>query len=162
MNRAEIAKAIIACEEMAKQLRESLTTEAKAEFTSQGMLPRWSSPDISITASTNNPSVAVVDDEAFLAWATTRHPGEVETVTTVQVRPAFRTALLADALKRGGPDVCDRHGEPIAGVQWRAGGGFRNLTIVAGHEVKKLVREHARQIVAGTRPLELPAETVSV
>lgn len=156
MNRAEIARAITACETMAKQLREALTADAEAEFREQGTLPTWRLPGITVTGSTSNPSVAVTDEAAFLAWVAERYPTEVEQIVINRVRPAWQSAFLKGVVARGEP-ACDEQGEEIPGLEWRAGGGFGGISLRVDSAVKSQIREHARQIVTGARPLELPA-----
>jgi hypothetical protein len=155
VNRAEIAKAITACETMAKQLRDALTADAEAEYREQGTIPTWRLPGITVLGSTSNPTVAIVDEAAFLAWVAERHPTEVEQIVVTRARPAWQSAFLKGVVARGEP-ACDEQGEPVPGLEWRAGGGFGGIALRVDPSMKAQIRDHARQIVAGTRPLELP------
>lgn len=154
MNRAEIARAIAACEALAKTLRRKLITEAEAEYIGEGMVPSWKLPGITVSGSTTNPSVVVVDEPAFLAWVAERYPTEVETIR--RVRPAWQGRFLDGVVERGNPP-CDPQGEEIPGLEWRAGGTFNGISMRVNAATKALIASHADEIAAGTRPLELPA-----
>jgi len=157
VNRAEIARAIVACEAMAKQLRVALEADALAEYEEQGTVPTWRLPGLKVVGSTTNDAAYVADEQTFLAWVQDRYPSEVETVTLTRVRPVWQKAFLADVAKRGDPP-CDLDGEAVPGVRWIPGGAFGGLAFRPDPSLKALVREHAREIVAGTRPLELPSQ----
>ncbi|MEU7170373.1 hypothetical protein ABZ949_02630 [Micromonospora tulbaghiae] len=157
MNRAEIARAITACETMAKQLRDALTADAEAEYREQGTVPTWRLPGITVTGATTNPTVVISDEAAFLAWVADRYPSEVEQITTTRIRPAWQQQFLKGVIARGEP-ACDEQGEEIPGLTWRAGGGFGGISLRVDADTKALIRDHARQIVAGQIPLALPGE----
>ncbi|MFY1595425.1 hypothetical protein [Micromonospora sp. WMMD737] len=153
MNRAEVARAIFACETLAKRLRRKLTGDAEREYAEQGVVPSWKLPGITVSGSTSNPSVAVVDEPAFRAWVAQRYPTEIETVH--RVRPAWQGRFLEGVLGRGNPP-CDPQGEAIPGVEWRPGGGFGSISLTASKDTKALVGAAADEIADGIRPLELP------
>jgi hypothetical protein len=156
MNRADIARGIAACEAMAKQLRAALIADAEAEYREQGTVPTWRLPGITVSGSTTNPTVVIADETAFLAWVAERYPTEVEQITITRVRPAWQDRFLKQVIARGEP-TCDEHGEIVPGLQWRAGGGFGGISLRVDADTKAAIRDHAEQIVAGVRPLELPA-----
>lgn len=156
MNRADIARGIAACEAMARQLRAALVADAEAEYREQGTVPTWRLPGITVSGSTTNPTVAITDEAAFLAWVAERYPTEVEQVTITRVRAAWQDRFLKEVIARGEP-ACDENGEVVPGLQWRPGGGFGGISLRVDAETKAFIREHAEQIVAGVRPLELPS-----
>lgn len=58
---------------------------------------------------------AVVSDaEAFQAWVEQVHPGEIEFISSVRVRPAYQASVLAAAKKLG--DAVAAGGEEIPGI----------------------------------------------
>jgi hypothetical protein len=157
VNRAEIARAVVACEVMAKQLRSALADDAEAEFREQGTVPTWRLPGITVSGSATHPSVSVVNEAAFLAWVRDRYPTEVEQMTVTRVRPVWQQMFLRGVAGRGDPP-CDEQGEHVPGLEWRPGGGFGGVVLKADPLTKDMVRTFAREIVAGVRPLSLPAE----
>lgn len=153
MNRAEMIRALFACDQLAKALRRKLNADAEREYAEQGIVPTWKAPGITVSASTSNPSVAVVDEPAFREWVATRFPTEIETVE--RVRPAWQGAYLEDVVKRGDPP-CDAEGEVIPGLAYRPGGSFGSISLTAGRDVKAIAAQIADEIARGDRPLELP------
>jgi hypothetical protein len=78
----------------------------------------------SVSAVQPKPTAAVTDDSAFLAWVRETAPGEVTSRVVTEVRPAYRTALLAEMTAAGAAEVPDRQtGEigPVPGVEITAG-----------------------------------------
>lgn len=80
------------------------------------------------------PEAVVTDPDAFLAWvrenAATEVVRRVEVVT--EVRPAYRTGLLAQMTAAGRPEVCDKDTgvvDTVPGVEVRA-------TRARGHSVR--------------------------
>lgn len=157
MNRAEIARGIAACEAMAKKLRAALTADAQAEYDEQGTVPTWKLPGITVVGATAHPSVAIVDENAFLAWVAERYPTEVEKVVITRVRPAWQGPFLTAVAERGDPP-CDTEGEVIPGLEWRPGGGFDGIALRVDRDTKAALAGYADEIVAGRRPLALPSE----
>jgi hypothetical protein len=157
VNRAETARAIAACEAMAKKLRAALTADALAEFEGQGTVPTWKLPGITVVGSTTRPSVAVTDEAAFLAWVAERYPSEVEQVVITRPRPAWQGVFLTAVAERGDPP-CDSEGEVIPGLEWRPGGGFEGIALRVDRDTKAALAGFADEIVAGRRPLALPSE----
>jgi hypothetical protein len=156
MNRADIARGIAACETMARELRAALTADAEAEFVEQGTVPTWRLPGITVAGATSNPSVAIVDEAAFLEWVAQRYPTEVEQISITRPRPAWQAGFLAGVAGRGEP-ACDEQGERIPGLEWRPGGCFVGISLRVDSQTKALVRSHAQAVVAGERPLQLPS-----
>jgi len=152
-----MAQAIAACDAMSKRLRAALTADAAAEFSTQGTVPTWKLPGITVVGSTIHPSVAVVDEAAFLSWVAERYPSEVETVVITRARPAWQATFLADVATRGEPP-CDVEGEIVPGLQWRPGGGFGGIALRVDRDTKATLAGFAEEIVAGKRPLALPSE----
>jgi hypothetical protein len=158
VNRADVARGIAACEAMAKRLRAALTADAENEYTEQGTVPTWRLPGITVTGSTAHPSVAIVDEAAFVEWVAGRHPTEVETVVITRARPAWQKRFLDEVTGRGA--ACDAEGEVVPGLEWRPGGGFGGISLRVDSSTKALIRQHADEIVAGVRPLEFPTREV--
>lgn len=155
MNRADTVRAVLACEALAKELRAALVADARAEYDEQGTVPTWRLPGVTAAASTSNPTAVVADEKAFTDWVSTRNPTEVETVTITRVRDAWRTAVLGTAVKLGA--ACTADGEVIPGVEYRSGGEYRSLSLNPERDLKDQLREYARDIAAGRRPLALPS-----
>lgn len=153
MNRAEVARAIAACEALAKELRGALSADAAAEYAEQGTAPTWRMPGLTVIAATSNDAVSVVDEAVFTAWVAQRYPTEV--VTEPTVRPAFRAKLLAEAVKRGDPP-CDDEGEIIPGLEYRPGGEFRSIAVKPSSTLRARLHTAAREIAEGRAPLVLP------
>lgn len=158
MNRADVARAIAACEAMAKELRTALEADAASEYAEQGTVPSWRLPGMQVLGSTTKPKAVVRDEPAFVDWVAARYPSEVETVTVRRVRSAWMSRLLSEVAARGA--ACDDQGEEIPGVEWVAGGRFGGISLRVDADVKVLLAGHAREIVAGERPLSLPAAVV--
>ncbi|MFD9222034.1 hypothetical protein ACFWDI_18930 [Streptomyces sp. NPDC060064] len=81
-----------------------------------------------ISRSDAKPAAVVVDDEAFLAWVRKVSPDEIHTRLVTEVRPAYRTSVLAQMTAAGVPRVVDTEtGElhDVPGVEVRA---TRSLT----------------------------------
>jgi hypothetical protein len=81
-----------------------------------------------ISRSDAKPAAVVIDDDAFLAWARTVAPHNVVSRVVTEVRPAYRTALLAEMTAAGVPEWADKEtGEvhQVPGVEVRA---TRSLT----------------------------------
>ncbi|MGW1015635.1 hypothetical protein [Streptomyces niveus] len=81
-----------------------------------------------ISRSDAKPAAVVVDDDAFLAWVRTAAPDEINTRLVTEVRPAYRTAVLAQMTAAGTPQVVDTDTgviHEVPGVEVRA---TRSLT----------------------------------
>ncbi|HET6633477.1 MAG TPA: hypothetical protein VFH77_00465 [Streptomyces sp.] len=109
-----------------------------------------------VSLSTPKPTASVVDEDAFTAWVEEHSPDNVQTVT--QVRPAYRSALLADMTKARATEWVDTEsGEvhEVPGVEIRTGR-------VTSHSVR-LAKDGAEAIVAQWRDrlavLDLPQIT---
>lgn len=153
MNRADLIRAIAACEAAAKEFRAALGADALAEWTEQNTAPTWRLPGVTVSCSVTHPSVQVVDEAKFLAWVRDRYPTEVETL--VRVRSAWQGSFLEAVASRGDPP-CDGDGEVIPGLEYNGGGVFKSLSIRPSNELAGQLRLAAREMVAGVRPLALP------
>jgi hypothetical protein len=119
----------------AKTFREELSAEARDELAREGSAPTWRMPDLAtITLSVSKESPYVADEHQLLQWCKERHPGEVETVE--QVRGAFRSKLLVDAIIDGEAVVDPATGEVVPGVGVRPGGVPQSLTIRPSHAAR--------------------------
>lgn len=81
-----------------------------------------------ISRSDAKPAAVVVDDDAFLAWVRSVAPGEISTRLVTEVRPAYRTSVLAQMTAAGVARIVDTEtGElhDVPGVEVRA---TRSLT----------------------------------
>jgi hypothetical protein len=155
MNRSDKARAIVVFEELAAALRTEIYGEAVTEHAS-GSTPSWRMGDVTVSASLSNPSVTVNDPAALLAYVTAMHPDEVETVTTVQIRPAFQRALLARLAKHGEP-LCDAEGTVIPGVKFVPGGALKSVSVRPTDDFKEAATRFALEVAAGQRQFALPA-----
>lgn len=153
MNRTDVARGIAACEMLAKRLRAALNEDALAEFEEHGTAATWRSPDLTISVATTCDAVVVTDEKAFTAWVAANHPTEV--VAVPSVRPSFRTALLAGAVKRGA--ACADDGEVIPGCEFRQGGEYRSVSVKPSSGLAARLAFAADEIVAGRAPLALPS-----
>jgi uncharacterized protein (DUF2267 family) len=103
-----------------------------------------------ISRAVPKPAATVIDDAAFLGWVRETAPGEIASRVVTEVRPAYRTALLAEMTATGTAEVPDRQtGEiaPVPGVEIAAG---RATT----HSVR-LAKDGAERIVAAWRSGDL-------
>lgn len=69
------------------------------------------------------PTATVADEKAFLAWVRQYSPHNVETKVVVEVRPAYKAALLAEMTAAGVTEVADKETgvvEEVQGVAIRA------------------------------------------
>lgn len=76
-----------------------------------------------ISRSDAKPAAVVIDDDAFREWVRSVAPGEVHTRMVTEVRPAYRTSVLAQMTAAGVPRVVDKEtGElhEVPGVEVRA------------------------------------------
>lgn len=153
MNRADLIRAVAACEAAAKEFRAALAADAAAEWESQGTAPTWRLGDVTVSCSLAHPSIHIFDEPKFLEWVRQFHPDQVETL--VRVRPAWQAVFFESVLERGDPP-CDEGGEAIPGVQYMVGGSFKSLSIRPSTELQGQLRRAAREMVAGVRPLALP------
>lgn len=81
-----------------------------------------------ISRSDAKPAAVVIDDDAFLAWVRTAAPSEIHTRLVTEVRPAYRTTVLAQMTAAGTPQVVDTDTgvmHDVPGVEVRA---TRSLT----------------------------------
>jgi len=81
-----------------------------------------------ISRSDAKPAAVVTDPDKFLAWVRTTAPDEIHTRLVTEVRPAYRTSVLAQMTAAGVPRVVDTEtGElhEVPGVEVRA---TRSLT----------------------------------
>lgn len=85
-----------------------------------------------ISRPTSKAKAAVVDQDAFLAWAREHSPANVETKLVTAVRPAYTTALLAEMTAAGSAEIADKETGEIALVP--------GVDIVAGRATSHTVR----------------------
>ena len=154
MNRAELVRAIAACDALGEELRRTLRADAEAEYIEQGTAPTWRVPGVTVSTAVTRDRVDVVDEHALIEYVADRCPTEV--VTVRQVRPAFLRALIADVSARGVDPPCDVDGRVVPGLVWRRGGEFRSVSVRPSAELADELTRAAREIAAGRRPLSLP------
>ncbi|WP_431728641.1 hypothetical protein [Verrucosispora sp. TAA-831] len=140
MSRAALILSVLRYEALAKACKARLARLAESEYRQEGIKPTWKADGATVSSSTSNPHVAVTDPAAFLAYVETRFPTEVETVR--QPRPAWSQRFLEQVAERGHP-ACDAQGEEIPGLEWRAGGEWKGISIRATPEMKALLAEEA-------------------
>lgn len=153
MNRAELVKAIAACEALAGELRRRLKDDAVREYVEHGTAPSWRMPGVTVSTAVTQPSVVVADERAWLEYVNVRHPTEVETVR--RARPAWQVAFLTGVAQRGDPP-CDADGLVIPGLVWQPGGDVRAVAVRPSAQLRAQLTDVAREIADGRRPLALP------
>jgi hypothetical protein len=173
MNRAELAKEVARREALgaawnasAKELREELDRQARAEHAEQGTGVTWTIRDlgkVTLPVSTEAPIVSDID--ALLKWVRQRHPEHVETVE--QVQAAFQTWLLQNVEITEDSKVVSPDGEIVPGMAVREGNRPKSLTITIDAPVKKLFASYAqqeveRQLVAEYGPATQEPEVAEV
>jgi len=157
MSRADDVRNILVLEEFANRAREEarairdrMDAEARHEYDTEGVATTWRLRDIAtVSLSLTRESVTVSDSDKLLEWVRHRHPDEVETVTTVQVRPSFVTALIGAVDTADGFAVVEGTGEIVPGLAVRPGGQPRSLSIKAEPAVKAAVAERVAAILPG-------------
>lgn len=158
MNRAQAVQAIAACDALAAELRKALRADAQAEFEEQGTAPTWRLPGYTVSTAVTHNSIEVVSEADWIRYVGANYRTEIEEI--LRVRPAFQMAFFAEVVERGDPP-CDKDGQVIPGLAFRPGGEFRSVSVLPMAATKQSLRTIAAEIVAGTRPLGLPA-TVEV
>lgn len=118
--RLKQAKAVADAELRATALPGDRTSAVLPDGTVAGMLSQ----------AKGRSTVRVTDRDAFTAWAGETYPSEVETVTTVSVRPAFEKAVL-DACKKAGAAV-DANGYEVPGVEVGVGEPYAIAKVADG------------------------------
>jgi len=111
--------------EVKNAMQEQLTTNGISKVTAS--LPDGTKV-ATISRSDAKPAAVVVDDDAFLAFVRTIAPDEVATRLVTEVRPAYRTTLLAQMTAAGVARIVDTEtGElhDVPGVEVKA---TRSLT----------------------------------
>lgn len=156
MNRSDKARAIVVFEELAAALRTELYGEAAAEH-AEGSTPTWRMGDVTVSSALSNPTAAIDDQEAFLAFVREAHPSEVETIVTetTRVRPSFTSQLIKWIAKAGVP--CDQDGRVVPGVRYLPGGELRSISVKPTAGFKADATTFALEVAAGQRHLTLPA-----
>lgn len=142
MNRTERLREVLRLEGVAaaasaraRVYRDELTVEARTEFEREGTAPSWRDPDLAtMTLGVSHETPYVTNEVALLEWVADRYPDQVETVE--QIRPAFRTRLLDEAVIDDGDAVDAETGEVIRGVGVRPGGVAGSLTIRPTHDAR--------------------------
>lgn len=121
-------------------VRSELETIARDELQRDGAAPTWRIPGVgTVPLSLTADTVDVVDQQAYIEWVHASNPGEVETIVTVQVRPAYDKMLREQAAKRGPardaegeviPGAArDGLGDVIPGLVFKAGGQAKGISI---------------------------------
>lgn len=100
-------------------------------------------------------SARVTDREKFATWVEQTYPGEVETVTTTAVRPAFEKAVL-DMCKRSGHPV-DANGYEVPGVEVGQGDPYTMTKVADGAEGAIATAYQAGELVAVMEQYTRPA-----
>lgn len=111
--------------EVKNAMQEQLTTNGISKVTAA--LPDGTKV-ATISRSDAKPAAVVVDDEKFLAFVRSIAPGEIATRLVTEVRPAYRTTLLAQMTAAGVARIVDTEtGElhDVPGVEVKA---TRSLT----------------------------------
>lgn len=156
MSRADTVKQILVLEavsahakQLANEQRELLQDEAKAELEKDGTAPTWRLPSVArVTLPISTQSIEVSNADHLLEWVQHRYPAEVETVSTVRVRPSFVTALTGTLLRADEDVVIDPEtGEIVPGLSVRPGGTPKALSITAERGVKAAIAAYAADMM---------------
>ena len=149
MNRADLTRGVLLYEQLAEaakakaaRYREVLTADARGELEQQGMAPSWKLPLVGqVVRPVSEQAIVVTNLAALTAWVAARYPDQIEHVE--QIRPAY-AAVLTKRLEADGAIVFDpQTGEVVPGVEVRAGGQPKALTIRPTPQAKALARQHA-------------------
>lgn len=169
MTTAQITQAAIWLDKVAEvaarysqQYRAQLAAAADTQYRVEGVAPTWRLRDIAtVSTSTDRDKVTVTDPAALLRWVTERHPEQVQQ----SVRPAYVDHLTKTCrrLDTDSTDVVNPDGEVVPGLTFRAGGGFRGVSIkptATAADVFGALAEEALQAAALTAaPAIAPALT---
>lgn len=158
MNRAQVVRALLACDALAGELRRALKADARAEFDEQECAATWRLKGVgTVSTSLTSDRVAVTDEAVFLEYVKDAYPTEVEEIHVFRPRETWRRAFLEGVAKRGEP-LCDKEGRVVPGVSFVPGGEFHTVSVTPDDEVKAALKRIAAEIAAGERPLALPSE----
>lgn len=139
---AEVAK------ERADRLRADLGADARAEYEEQKTVPTWRSDVARVSGSLSRRAVVVDDPDVFGEWTSRRYPTEVESRTVYEIQQAWLKRFLTKGVTVvDGDTVCDGD-EVVPGLKVRAGGEFRNVSVVVHPEAKNLLTQLADRHVA--------------
>lgn len=95
----------------------------------------------SVGISVRAASVAVVDDQAFLAWVLANHPQAVEQT----VRDADRKAIIASLTVEGG-DILTRDGEVVSWAAVRPGSEYVTVRLTDAAKARALAWTHGLEL----------------
>jgi hypothetical protein len=153
VNRSDVILMNLAAKKAVEVTKQMLEQEAALEYAEQGTAPSWRGRDFTVSSAVKQGGPAIVDDAAFLAWVERSYPSEVETVR--RVRPAYVSAILAQAARLAAP--CDSDGTLIPGMAWRDGGEFSHLAVKPSADLRARLDAFGVAIIAGEFPFALPA-----
>ncbi len=139
----------------AKPARAGQEEQARAELARDGVAPTWRIPGLgTVPLAVTQPSVTVVDEQAYLAWVAERHPTEVEEV--VRVRAAFDADLRRQLAAAECDPPCTPGGEVIPGLSFRPGGQPAGVSVRATSAAKATALAVARDVLDSLRPTAPP------
>lgn len=116
--------------------REQLDAQARHELVRDGVAPTWRIPGVgTVPLALTADRVDVADAAAYTEWVADTFPEQVETVTTIQVRPGYDKAVRDTAVKLGGPYAAD--GQVIPGLVFVPGGQPHGISIRASSDAKE-------------------------
>lgn len=133
-NRAELARMGLFWDQVAedarrraREIREQLTADARAELERDGTAPTWRIPGVgTVPLCLTTAAVEVADPVMYTKWVAQRHPEHIEKVE--RIRPAFDEHLRKTLVARGDPP-CTDDGELVPGLRYRAGGEAKSIQI---------------------------------
>lgn len=163
-SKAELVALALAHEAAAKALRSELEARAEQAWLTDGSAITDRLDIATVSTSTSQDTVIIVDDDDFLTWVKRHHPTEVvdkfERVTRLR-NPRwarkriqdFRPVAPADVIKEMPPDatvtVVDEDGEKVPGVVWVRGGRFRSISVRPEAAAAERLRGAAELYAAG-------------
>lgn len=167
MNRTERLQEVLRLEGLAaaasaraKTYRDELSLEARDELAREGSAPTWRVTDLAtITLAVSKETPYILDDYLLLQWCKDRYPEHVETVE--QVKGAFRSRLLVEAIISGDSVVDGATGEVVPGAAVRPGGVPQSLTIRPSHAARSVyaaMGERTLEDLLATAPVPTSGE----
>lgn len=152
MKRADIIKNLILLDQVAArvkqriaELRLDLETQARAEYSEQGMAPSWTLPGVATCSlGITETTIAVSDEKAIVAWLERNRPDEVETIA--RPREAGLKALIDGADTDG--EIVHHGGDVIPGLTVIPGGNPKGITVRPTSGAKQVLGAEADALLA--------------
>lgn len=149
MNRADLTRGVLLYEQLAAAAkakaagyREELSAAALRELEDEGVAPSWKLPTIArVVLPVTEAAIVVTDRDALTKWVAERYPEQVHQITLI--RPAYEAGLTKRLGVEDGQVFDPASGEIVPGVELRAGGQPKTLTITPTDDAKAYARQLA-------------------